>query len=448
MILQKRTKLFVQLAFVALFLVIAPYVVIKMLGLVIDLKHMRLAKAGSVYVRFLPRAATLAIDGEPYPASAGYLNHDIYVPGLAPDTYDVSLSLKDYSPWHKELDVASGKVSFAYDVILWPDHLPVSASSTGISMFVPVKNGLVTNGTSSALSFQGTALKGNKVIISDAKSSYIVTQAQGKYYFIDLDNPEISVSITELFASLQRSVLHMAPQPLRTVLAHPFTKTKLIIGSDTAFYALDMKRNEIELLAKVSGVRASATNNSELLVVDNKGVLTAANLVVHSINTYAAHLGFASKMTSDASGNRLLIEDDAHELYLFDRAAQTLKKLTSDIAYYAFSPDGARAIYISANGTMRVLYLTEYEGNTLHRANDIDVLYLSAHEDPKTFTWIPFAPNYFLMQSGDRLLAEEFDARTPRNVALLARGVTTFSLTDYLYLLHADKTLTWSSIEP
>ena len=447
MILQKRAKLFVQLFFVALFFVAAPYVVIKMLGLVIDLKHMRLAKAGSLYVRFLPRTAALAIDGEPYPATAGYLNHDIYVSGLAPDTYDISLSLKDYSPWHKQLEIESGKVSYANDVILWPDFIPVEGSSTTITSFVPVKGGLITNSTSSPLSFNGTALKGNKVIISDANSPYIVTAGSGKYYFTDLDAPSVSANVTDLFASLQRSQLHIAPQPLRTVIAHPFTKTKLILGSDTAFFMLDIKKNEIEQIFKINGTRAYATNDSELLVVDSKGTLTAANLIVHSINTYSAHLGFAVKMVSDTDGNRLLLEDESHELYIFDRSQQILKKLTSDIAYYTFSPDGKRAVYISTDGTMRVLYLAEYEGNTLHKINDVDVLYLLAHEDPKSFAWIPFAPNYFLMQSGDRLLAEEFDARPPHNVAVIARSITAFTLTDYLYLLHADKTLTWGTLE-
>lgn len=448
MILQKRTKLFVQLFFIALFFVAAPYAIIKMLGLVIDLKHMRLAKAGSIYVRFLPRTATLAIDGEPDAATASYLNHDIYVPGLAPDTYDVSLSLKDYSPWQKQLQVESGKVTFANDIILWPDSLPAEGSSTAITTYVPVKNGLVTNSTSSALSFKGTALKGNKIVISSVDSPYVVTQAAGKYYFTDLDAASVSVNITDLFASLQRSQLHITPQPLRTVIAHPFTKTKLIIGSDTAYFTLDMKKNEIEQIFKTNGVRTYATNDSELLVVDKKGVLTVANLVVHSINTYPAHLGFAVKMVSDAGGNRLLLEDENRELYIFDRNAQILKKLTSNIAYYTFSPDGKRAVYISTDGTMRVLYLVEYEGNTLHKMNDVDIIYLSAHEDPRSFAWIPFAPNYFLMQSGDRLLAEEFDARPPHNVAVLAKNITSFTLTDYLYLLHTNKTLTWGTLKP
>lgn len=447
MILRPHTRILIRLFFVAIFFVAAPYVTIKMLGLVIDLKHWRLAKAGAIYTRFLPRDAILSLNGEIYPTTASYINHDIYVSGLAPDIYEVSLSLNNYSPWRKQLAVESGRVAVASDVILWPDRIATEGSSTAISAFYPVKEGMITNSTSSPLSFKGNALRGNKVIISDAHSPYVVTQASGKYYFADLDIPGNFANISDLFATLQKSQLRIIPQPLRTITAHPFNKTKLIIGSDTSFFILDMKKNEIEQILKTNGVLAYATNNSELLVVDKKGTLTAANLVVRSVNTYAAHLGFASAMTSDASGTHLLIEDENQSLFVFNRSTQTLKKLTSDIAFYTFSPDGKRAVYISNDGTMRVLYLAEYEGNTLHKIGDVDVLYLSAHEDPKTFAWIPFASNYFLMQSGDRLLAEEFDARTPRNVAVLARGITSFALTDQLYLLHADKTLTWSTLE-
>ncbi len=450
MALKPHTRSFVKVAFAALFLVLAPYLIVKMLGFVIDLKHWRLAKAGSLYVKFLPREATLAINDEPYPASAGYLSHDIYIPGLAPDTYDVSLTLNNYSPWRKKLVVEPGKVAFGSDIVLWPERISTEGSSTNISFFRLTSGGVVTNGTSSALSFQSVALRGSTVFASMPDSNTIVTKSADRYYAIDLATPGTAIPISERFAALQRLLLRTTSvQPMRDIRIHPFSPAKLLIMSNTSVYQYDMKKDELEILIKADKLTAFTADDDEVLTIDGKGALIAENLLVHTITKYPAHLGFARHIVSDAGGKRLLIEDEAHDLYLFDRSLQTLKKVGTNVVFSSFSPDDTRAIFIDANNTMSVLYLVDNEENVVRHAGDIDTFILENGEEAATFAWVPFAPNYFFIRADSKLLVEEFDVRPPRNIAVLARNARDFALAgDHLYLLRTNGTLSWGPVRP
>lgn len=450
MALRRTTRTTLVALFSACFFIAAFFLTITMLGLVIDTKHGRLTKAGSIYIQFTPREATLAINGKPYPQSASLLNRDIYISELPPDTYELSLSLNAHAPWRKQLAVLPGKISFASRLILWPEHLPVLGSSTNILAFAPTKEGILTKGATSMLSMNGKSLPGEGVLLARADSASVVTYRGKTFYYSALDESSTTTTdIARLFSTLQRTQLHASStQPLRTVSAHPFSKTKLIIAGNTSLFALDMKKRELEpVLTTANGILAYAANNSELLAIDTRGTLIAVNLVLHSTTHYPAHLGFATRIVSDAKGNRLLAEDEEHNLFLFDRGAQTLKKLASDIAYYSFSPDGRRAVFITKANVLSTLYLVAYEDNVPHNAGDIETVPLTTNENAATFAWIPFAPNYFLIQAGDRLLVEEFDARSPRNIAVLDRNVTRFVLDEKLYILHKDKTLTWSMLE-
>ncbi len=435
--------------FFAVFLILGSYLTIKMLGFVIDTKNLRLVKAGGIYVKFTPRDATLYLDGKKYPGTAGFLSNDIYVPGLTPTTHSVSLSLPGYYDWNKEFSLSSGIVASSKDIILWPKTLTPDTSSTDIAAFWLTKNGPVVKTTAGELGFKNEKIAGKDVILSNLDSPFVVTKDGATYYFVNLDDASSTLNINTLFSSLRHKQLGFASiAKIREVISHPFTRTKLIITTNTSVYILDTKKMELEPLLATNKLIAYATSNNDFFAIDSKGVLTISDLLLHTQSEYPVHLNFATGLKASPDGSDLLITDEEQHLFHYEVDTQALKKVGAQISFYSFSPDSKRAIFIGTNGDAEILYLKDYEENVIRKQGDASNFTLTEGEDAQSFKWIPFTQNYFLIKAGNELKAEEFDTRSARNIYTLAADAAQFALNDKtLFLLSGNDLLTSQQLD-
>ena len=430
--------------FFAIFLIFGSYLTIKMLGFVIDTKNFRLVKAGGIYVKFTPRTATLYLDGKKYPETAGFLSNDIYISGLTPTTHSVSLSLLGYYDWNKEFSLSSGIVASSKDIILWPKTLTVDTSSTDVTAFWLTKDGPITKTTKGALEFENEKIVGKEVVLSNLDSPYVVTKDASNYYFVDLDDTSSTLNISAAFSSLRQKQLGLTNiAKIREIISHPFTRTKLIITTNASAYILDTKKPELEQLLTANKLIAYATSNNDFFAIDSKGVLTISDLLLHTQSEYPLHLEFATGLKASPDGEDLLITDAEQHLFHYEVGTQALKKIGTQISFYSFAPDSKRAILIGTNGDAEILYLKDYEENVIRKQGDVTQFTLTEGEDARSFKWIPFTQNYFLIQAGNELKAEEFDVRSARNIYSLANNAIQFALSDRtLFLLSGDNLLT------
>lgn len=430
--------------FTALFLVIGAYLVIKMLGYVIDTKHFRLTKAAGIYVKFAPRDAALFLDGEKYPGTSGFLSNDIYVPGLAPGNHTVALSKDGYYEWKKEFALESGKVASSKDILLWPKKLTPETSTTDVAAFWLTKDGPLVKSVNGGLFFNGERIKGNGVVVSNSDSQFVVTRDADTYYFIDLENASTSVNVATAFNKLRRTQLNLSgTMKIREIISHPFIRTTLIVTTNSSAYLLDMKKMELEKVFAADKLVAYATSADSLFAVDAKGVLTAINLILHSASEYPLHLEFTARIIAAPDGANLLITDTEKRAFLYAMGSETLKKVGTDAAFLSFSPDSKRAILIAGNGEARIIYLKDYEENVVRKTGDVSVFTFWQFENPQSFEWMPFTQNYFLIESGNSAMAEEFDVRGARNVIPLANNITQSALRGKtLFLLDSYGVLT------
>lgn len=425
MTLQHTTRRITFFALTILFLIVGSYLTIKMLGYVIDTKHFRLIKASGIYVKFTPRDAMLYLDGAKYPGTSGFLSNDIYVPGLTPGTHKVSLSKNGYYSWEKEFALESGKVISSKDIILWPKKLTPEASATDVAMFWLTKDGPLVKNVNGGLIFEGTEIRGKDVVISNSDSQFVVTRNADTYYFIDLNNASTSANVITTFNKLRQTQLHLSGTiKIREIISHPFIRTTLLITTNSSAYALDMKKMEVEKLFTANTLVAYAVSDNSLFTVDEKGVLTATNLILHTQSAYPLHLAFTESIVSAPDGANLLITDTEKRAFLYTADSETLKRVGTDTAFLSFSPDSKRAILISKNGEARVIYLKDYEENVIRKAGDVSTFTFWQFENPESFEWMPFTQNYFLIKSGDSVMIEEFDTRGARNIIPLANTIT------------------------
>ncbi|MEK7089272.1 MAG: hypothetical protein AAB920_00450 [Patescibacteria group bacterium] len=448
MIIRRALRRIVFWFFIALFVIVGAYLTIKMLGYVIDTKHFRLTKAAGIYVKFTPRDATIYLDGLKYPGTSGYLSKDIYIPGLTPDTHTISLYKDGYYEWKKELTLEPGMVASAKDIILWQKQLTPETSSTNVSAFWLTKGGPLVKNGSGQLSINDTKIKGGSVVLSNSDSQYVVTRDGDVYYFIDLENASTPQNIVTTFNTLKRDQLNLPGAiKIREIISHPFSRTTLIVTTNTSVYLMDMKKIELEKLFTADKILAYATSNNSLFVVDYKGILTAINLILRLTNEYPLRLSFTTRIIADPEGSNLLITDAEKNAYLYEVDAETLKKMGTDVSFLSFAPDSKRAIVVSGVSDARILYLKDYGENVIRKKGDTSTFTFLQFEDPASFEWIPFTQNYFLVKSGNSTMIEEFDARSTRNTYPIANNATQFAVHDKtLYLLNNKGLLTSQKI--
>ncbi|MCX6788262.1 MAG: PEGA domain-containing protein [Candidatus Jorgensenbacteria bacterium] len=448
MVIRNTLRRIVFLAFITLFLVVGTYLTIKMLGFVIDTKHMQLTKASGIFVSFTPSDSILYLDGDEYPGKVGFMGKDIYVPGLMPGTHTVSLKKDGYYDWNKELTLESGRVASAKDVTLWPKTLTPLASSTDVSSFWLTKNGPLTKNSKGQLAINKTKIKGKNVILSNSDSKFVVTSDAGAYYFMDLDNTSTTINVATVFNKLKSEQLKInGVTAIHEVISHPFTRTTLVITTNSSIYLLDMKKMSLEKLFSAEKLVTYATSNNSIFAVDSRGTLTVMNLLMHTKSEYPIHLEFASRIIADPEGSNLIIIDSENKAFLYEVGAEILKKIGTDISFFSFSPDSKRAIIISRRGEAQIIYLKDYEDNVVRKNGDVSSLILNEQEDALTFAWMPLEQNYFLIKADGTMMIEEFDMRGKRNIYKIAKDAKQFAIHDNtLYLLNNSGLLTYQKL--
>lgn len=429
-------------------MIIGSYLTIKMLGYVIDTKHFRLTKAAGIYVKFTPRDAAIYLDGAKYPGTSGYLSKDIYIPGLTPGTHTISLYKEGYYEWKKEFALEEGVVASSKDIILWQKELSPETSSTNVSAFWLTKDGPLVKTAAGQLFVNSTKIRGTSVVISNSDSQYVVTRDHDSYYFTDLESASTTQNVVTTFNALKRDQLHLPGAiKIREIISHPFSRTTLIVTTNTSVYLMDMKKMELEKLFTADRILAYATSNNSLFIIDAKGTLTSINLILHSTSEYPLHLSFAARIIADPEGSNLLVADAEQNVYLYEVGAETLKKVGTNVSFFSFAPDSKRAIVISGISDARILYLKDYEENVIRKKGDTSTFTLLQFEDPTSFEWVPFTQSYFLIKTGNATMIEEFDARSTRNAYPIASNNAQFAIHDKtLYLLNNGGLLTSETI--
>lgn len=445
-----RVRTIIFLCLTGAFLLVGSYLVIKMQGYVIDTNHMRLVKAGALNFRFTPPDASLFINGGERLEKRGLLSRNVFISGLKPETFITRITREGYFDWNKELTVEPGRVTSASHIVLWPKTIETETIATGTQAFWLTAQGpVVKNGTNS-LSLRGIPLRGTSVAASRENATFIVTREKNALLFTDLAKPSTTIDIASLFArAMENGPYSTKTRTVREVLLHPFSDTKLIVITKAEAYVLDARKEELELLHAATGtIRAHALSGTVLFTMDEGGIFTANDLVLHTASeTRLEKASSTVHMTASEDGSFILLTDAHNTLSLFDRNRETFTKLSEQSIFSSFSPDSARLVFISPSYELSVVYLRDTEDDVPHLRGDIERMNIEETADPSSFAWIDAFPGHFFLSSGDRLLVEEFDIRPPRNRSIIMKKLAAFVEKDgLLYVLGTDGALRTADI--
>lgn len=113
--------------FTLIFLIMAPAVVFYTSGYRWNPKKHVIERNGTLIIDTSPSGASIKLNGQSIPETTS-----VTLQNMGPGSYNIELSLKGYHPWSKTLSIDPERVTFASNLILWPDQEPQLVSNAKI----------------------------------------------------------------------------------------------------------------------------------------------------------------------------------------------------------------------------------------------------------------------------------------------------------------------------
>jgi len=113
----KRSIFFWTLA--ALFLVIAPAIIMRATGLNFDLNRGVFVHSGTLSLKVNPKNPTVYLDGELVKSGKiNRINNSFNISGLIPRDYEIKITNEGFQSWSKKIDIHSGLSSEFWNIVL------------------------------------------------------------------------------------------------------------------------------------------------------------------------------------------------------------------------------------------------------------------------------------------------------------------------------------------
>ncbi|TSA44863.1 hypothetical protein D4R51_02990 [bacterium] len=439
--LKIRRTLFYSLILV--FILVGAFLIMTAQGWVLDLKNLKIAKTGSLFLKYVPTNATVEINGKVSNASPGFITSGVLISRLTPAEYRVKISQPNFLPWEKKLLVGEAVVTSASQIKLWPEvWLMKEVATSSISNFWLTGQGAIIQTKDKALRWNDKVLRGQKLILSDPNFNLIVTSDGKNYFLTDLENTKSVFNLNDLFNSLsQGQSTSTKAEVIKNLFFHPFNGNRVLIVTEKNLYSLDLKRVALDKLVGTKGVIGAAISDNEVFLEDSSGGLTVFNLFLQTASVTDVKLPTSTAIKASPNGSSLFFLKNNGELNVYDRS---LKKFTipkDNISDFYVSPDERRLLLISKDNTVSMRVLNDYYADGDVKSGE-EWAIRSAGDPTNDFKWLPDTPNYGMFLSGDKLIISELDRRTPQNAYAVSDEVKDFFVQgNNLYILKSDGTL-------
>jgi len=439
MTLKKRKTLY--FLSVALFVLVGTYLVLTVQGIVFDPETFSFSQMGGIYLQSSPIDIDIHIGGIPYEPSPGILDRGSLFKNLAPQQYSVRLEREGYHAWEKTLTVNPGMVTPVSGIILWKKSNPETVIATSsISNFWNTQEGLVLQ-KEEGLVFQDQSIKGDEMVLHDPRFPAIITRNDSAIFYTNLSTPETSINIEELFTSLQKRAGY-TQEPIREILFHPFSSSRIFLVTDHRIYTLDMDRVLLEGIAETTEpIQATALSRQEILFADTGGTIASYNLI---LNTSSEIVNISSStptrfLETDGSAENIFFTQ-GKSLFWFNRSLGTSTIISQDAYGVIIGSDGVRAAILSEHEPVTVLYLARtIRDIVIPQGTTVEIPEIVAPED--SFMWNPRFFNYAFIAKNDDLAVYEIDTRLPLNKAILSSGFLKIRCRGSCFVLDRDGTL-------
>lgn len=222
----------IYVSFIIIFLVITPLIILYTEGYRYNFKRGKVQKTGIFIISSMPKKADVylngkIIEGDQTPAR---------IEKLLPADYEIKLAKQGYHNWTKKLQISENSTTFAENVILWKNNLPIQLSEYQIIDWLTSPD--------------------NKKVVFVTQDRKIIT--------LDLNNQE--------FHDIYQAGQYTNPQ----ILEWSNTGKKILIKSDDKYLVLDTERYYIQPTIiddnDYKSVKWNLKNDNMLYASNNLGI--------------------------------------------------------------------------------------------------------------------------------------------------------------------------------
>ncbi len=462
MIKHKRALFFWSL--VALFLIIAPTVVLRAKGYRFDFSRGVFVYSGLISIESNPAEINVYLDGKLKDSDINNINNNLNIKGLIPKKYDLTVKAPGFQEWNKKVDVHSGFATEFWNVLLVKNNYETKEYATPNiqRIFISPKNKL--------LAYNENLEKGINVKILNIKDNSLqntFTLPDGVFEY-QLKKENIEWSPEEDYLSV----------PLKIYPPEAINNKKNISADEYNYFILDPKnntsfnlneflgkdaiknvrwdpkdKNYLFFLSEKSLYRANITDAKDLIMIAediSSFDLSRSGVYYSQMPTelvFKANLdgqGERKQITTDfpqsltLPNEKLIVYDESRivflnqneDLFLYNKnnEEKVFKKIAEHIKSIQFSDDGKKLLYWSDN-EISTYFLSDWTAQPARVANENS----SITRFSEKITNVQWFKDYehVIFSVGNQYKIIELDPRDKRNIMNLVETKSTDSVAVY-----------------
>lgn len=407
-----KVRRILSLTFILLFLMVTPAIVLYAAGFKLSKNGFFIQKTGMFIIDSNPRGAKIFIDGKVQKNFIGSLfnkNSFIATPAkiknLLPGEYDLALELNGYLSWQKKLTVNPGASTFAEDIYLFKNGLPVQIFPAKIESInlSPEKNQALILSAGQFIFFN----------LADETKKSTGQKSLGKNIAWSLDGQRLVIdnylyNLNDLKVKVDLSKL--TPD----IFNYKWSNNSLFFQDKASIYRLDSANLPIKIIGH--------KKFNDFLIKDR--YLYLINKSESTANLEVVNIASGEQIKSislPASANYSFVKEEQALLNLYDKARKILYLIDPLTAYYSPLVEVINNVKTAfwANDN-NLLYAGDYEIWLYNLATKKKTLITRVSDTINHAVMHP-NKNYIIYSTDQAINAIELDERGKRNIAELVR---------------------------
>jgi len=307
--------------FAVLFVAVSTILTLYTIGWQVDLRECDwrhpldcpIQKTGAMFIETDPRGVEIEINGRNYADTSSLIESGTLIRNLEPGPHRLRITKAGYQPWEKNLEVASGRVTEALNVLL------ISQTLSAEPLPLP-------------------ALRGQSIAAINSRGDKFVLQNDSTrtFYLYDLNDPQTILNLSLVARNLTQG-------DIRKITFNPLDDPTLITETTKGLYLIDLRRTQASIITTnlpfwdIDGGTIYYTTSTPSLI-------RRFNLVTKTHTNESWRAASTTITTLRASGSRRAVLTKTKDLFLGSDGVPEL--INNHVEFFSFSPDGRKLAYV------------------------------------------------------------------------------------------------------